>query len=405
MKKKLVSLLLTSLIIAPALSACNNEKVEPIDEGETVSAVALKAVNNLGVIYSTFSSDGVLFGETNLETRTVAMINDEDEKGLIFSVSYQVTPMYEYSKEYLKLVAGEEGTKLVVDEIVLKDDLPKDAQTLGGAAYTLKGTFRFEGYEEGFVAPKGYTPTDQYIGTTVSKSWNSLVKVTTIGDFQTIKGVQANEYVLFYGRFGGWYDKGKSELYSGAFVYDGDDAVMIYAGSITEDFYGEGDTLLIQPGDPVSVFGYASPYNGLFEVKPKKVTKLAESDPHVAGIKALEYKHYTVEELNKCGVSDTGRFVETEALKIKELPSKDYTVGKHWTIKAISAADATKEINIYVNYHVGEESQTAIKAFLDDAKAGDKAFTFKGVLSAYNSNQLTPVNTASGNAAQCFILA
>ena len=151
---------------------------------------------------------------------------------------------------------------------------------------------------------------------------------------------------------------------------------------------------------------FRSPYNGLFKVKPKKVAKLADGDEHIAGIADLVYKPYTVAELKAAKVSDTGRFVQTEALKIKELPEdKNYKVGSHWTIKVVSAADEDQEINLYVNYHVGEESQTAIKAFLDDAKAGNKAFIFKGVLSAYNSNQITPVNTVGGNAAACFILA
>ena len=394
--KRVIKYLATSVLISTMLVACNNKKVEPIDEEELINNLAVSAISDLGVTYSSFASDGVFFGETNLTTEVKQFVNEGDEKGLNFSVSYSVVAQYEYSSEYLKLVEN----KLVVDEIVLEDALDAESKALGGAAYTLKASVKFAGYDEGLSVP-GLTQTDEFVNQKLlDKNWNAIVKVTKTGTLHEIKSVSANDYVLFYGRFGGWYENTKAQLYSGAFIYNGDDAVMIYAGSISADFFNEDGSAKINPGDAVQVFGYASPYNGLFEVKPKSVVKLEETDPNAAAIQPLQYTSMTVAQMNEADITDTGRFVQSEALKLDgSLPSM--TVGKHWTIPVKSATDSTKKINIYVNYHVGSDSQNAIKSFLESL--GTSSFVFKGVLSSYNAYQLTPVNTADGNAANCFL--
>ena len=82
----------------------------------------------------------------------------------------------------------------------------------------------------------------------------------------------------------------------------------------------------------------------------------------------------------------------------KELP-KELKVGSHWTIKAQDGSG--NEITIYVNYHVGEAAQTAIKTVIEGL--GENTFTFHGVLSSYNKMQVSPVNTAAGSAAGAFV--
>lgn len=394
--KKVFTLLTTSLLLATMLTGCNNKKVTPIDEEELINRLATSAISDLGVTYSSFASDGVFYGETNLTTTVKQFVNEGDEKGLNFSVSYSVVSQYEYATEYLKL----QDDKLIVDHIVLADDLDAESKALGGAAYTLKASLKFAGYDEGINVP-GLTPTQDFVNQKLlDKNWNALVKITKTGSIHEIKDVQANDYVLFYGRLGGWYENSKDQLYSGAFIYDGNDAVMIYAGSITSDFFNEDGTAKINAGDAVQVFGYASPYNGLMEIKPKSVVKLEETDPHATAIQPLQYTNMTVDQMNNADITDTGRFVQSEDLKLDgALP--DMKVGKHWTIKVCSAADSSKKINIYVNYHVGEASQNAIKTFLQGLGSG--IFSFRGVLSCYNSYQLTPVNTEDGTAADCFV--
>lgn len=396
--KKVLSLLATSLLIGTMLVGCNGKKVEPIDEEELINKLAANAISDLGVTYSSFASDGVFFGETNLTTTVKQFVNEGDEKGLNFSVSYSIVSQYEYTKEFLKL----NEDKLVVDEIVLAEDLDTESKALGGAAYTLKASLKFAGYDEGLNVP-GLKQTDSFVNQKLlDKNWNAIVKVTTTGTLHEIKSVNANDYVLFYGRFGGWYENSKAQLYTGAFIYDGDDAVMIYAGSITSDFFNDDGTAKIVPGDAVQVFGYASPYNGLMEIKPKSVVKLEASDPHATAIQPLQYTSMTVAQMNAADITDTGRFVQSEALKLDgALPTMN--TGKHWTIKVCAVSDPAQKINIYINYHVGADAQNAIKSFLEGL--GSDSFVFKGVLSSYNAYQLTPVNTESGTAAACFLAA
>ena len=194
-------------------------------------------------------------------------------------------------------------------------------------------------------------------------------------------------------------------------IADGGAGTLLYAGKISDLCFNEAGEAIITKGDYVEIYGLVSPYNGLYEVKPQTITK---PDPvadaaKIALIQEPVFSSYTPKQINDGGIGLTGNLAEVSGLKLVATDDKKsladelsaLSTGSHWTLTAVDA-DGNK-IPIYVNYHIGADAQTAIKTLLTGLTATD-TFTFKGMISAYNKKQLTPLDFGGeGGAAACFI--
>ncbi|MFA6376996.1 MAG: hypothetical protein WCW63_00065 [Acholeplasmataceae bacterium] len=396
MKKTILTSALLLCLSVAALAGCDS-KVEPIDEGELINSLAATALSEVGVSYATFSTDGIAVGDIDLVTSINEKVSEEDEIGVNFNIDYTVTAQEAYNGNYLTYADGVLTAVLLTPDGITGCTL---AESLGGAVYTLAATISFAGYGDGFIAPKGLTVTDSLVGQDVgSKSWNCLVIAAdaVTGTFSEIKSTAVSgDYAYFTGRVSGWYQFGPDESYRGIFLSDGSDGIMLYAGSISTAFFSDSE-VLINKGDVISVYGLVSPYSGLFEVKPNSITKITDPTT-IASIAPLSYQTVGVTDITSGTTVLTGNFVSVPGLTLKTVPT--LTVGSHWTVVAQDASG--NELTIYVNYHVGETAQNAIKTIFESL-GSTGTFTFQGVVSAYNSLQVTPIATATTTADQCFI--
>ena len=152
--------------------------------------------------------------------------------------------------------------------------------------------------------------------------------------------------------------------------------------------------------------------NGLYEVKPQTIRKL-DATEDAAAIAAIADPIFTEMSLkdisNSSGFGLTGNPVEVKGLHL--VPTKeDVTLakeleglkaGNHWTL-TVADAEGNK-LSLYVNYHIGNAAQGAIKTLLSSLGEND-TFTFKGIVSAYNKKQLTPLDFGDeAGAAVCFV--
>lgn len=405
MKKK-ITLFVVSMMALPVLAACGSKGyVETRTEEEIVNQLGAQALSEVGVNLSKFAGEGVSYGETALVTTVNEKVWEKDEVGMNFSLVYELTAQETYAVEYLKLQDG----KLIADIITSQEAAAYEkAAAMEGAVYTLKAKISFAGYGENFVAPKGLTVTDTFKGKELAtKSYNTLVKVTKSGTIAEIKEAKKDDMVLFTGRVSAWFDYTKDQLYSGCFLTDGEDGVQLYAGKITDYFFDADGNKLINEGEIIQVFGQVSPYNGLFEVKPQKITVV--TDPvETAKIAPTSLKTMTVPEVKAAETKDTGNLIKVSGLKVKAYDKNGSTdpsvlsVGSHWSITVQDSEG--NEVLLYVNYHIGSAAQTAIKNTLSGMSASD-VFAFRGALSSYNAPQLSPVNTADFSAEEAISVA
>ena len=406
--KHIAKLSFALLLALPLMAGCGSKEYkETRTEEEVINELGQQALSEIGVTLSKFSSDGVALGETELVTSVNQKIYEKDEVGLDYTVKYSLSVFdgEQYKKDYL--VLNEAGDKLIADMVLASELDPETCpmgSSLGGAAYKVSAALTFKGYGEGFKAPKGLTVTESFVNKEiVKKSYNAVVKTVKSGSLHEIKATaQAKEMVYFIGRVSAWFEYSSSQLYSGLFITDGAEGIMLYAGCITTAFF-DGDTKLINEGDIISAYGEVSPYNGLFEVKPQKITLITD-EVEKAKVAPTQFSELTVEQVNASKQEDTGKLVTVSGLKVKSFNKDGSTdpsvlsVGSHWSITVEdSSGNSTL---LYVNYHIGEAAQTAIKDFLTNL--GTKSFSFRGALSSYNGCQLSPVNTADFTAAEGF---
>ncbi len=385
MKKNLIKCSLITLLALPFLVGCNAKGyVETRTEEEVVNELAQAVVAEVGVAYSKFSGDGVVLGDTDLVTTVNEKVWDEDQVGLNFSIKYTIVPMEAYTRDYLYLnEAGDKLTSIVVTTEELAE-FPT-ATSLGGAAYTLKAKVTFEGYGEGFVAPKGLTTTDSFVGQEVAtKNWNALVKTIKSGTLTEVKGSAiSGDMVVIRGRVSAAYNWIYEEIYRGVMITDGDDGILLYAGCLQASFYDSADgEMKIKINDIIEVYGEVSPYNGLFEVKPRTIRVVTEQ-ALIDAIKPNAFREPTVEDFVKYKMADTGALVRVTGLLVNmtKIALGKLKTGEHWVIE-LKNSDG-KKMNMSVNYHVGADVQTAIKDFLSNLNGA--TFTMSGMVSATSS--------------------
>lgn len=414
--KKILTLSVLSMLALPLIAGCGGKKgyVETRTEQEIIDQLLNSAISEVGVEYAKFSAEGLAVGETKLTTTVNQKVWDGDEFGLNYSFAYSLAAQEGYEKPYLAMNEAKDG---LVAEIVDSKEIAAHpeytlANALNGAAYTLSAKVTFTGYAEGFVPPKGLKLATQTPTASTNKSWSALVKCTLNGTIAEIKtGSDDGDNVITRGKIVAAYDWAKDGLYTGMVIADGKDGALLYAGKISDLCFDESGAAIIGKGDYVEVYGLVSPYNGLYEVKPQTIRKLdpVEDAEAIAAIADPVFEEVTVKAINSsAGVAMTGNSVKVSGLKLvaskedvtleKEL--EGLKAGSHWTLTAQDASG--EKINIYINYHIGNAAQEAIKTLLSGL--GEGTFTFQGMVSAYNKKQLTPLNYgAEGGAAACFI--
>lgn len=405
--KNVIKLSILAAIAACGLSACGQQPggyQEKRSEEEIIAELSTEALNDLGVAYAKFANEGLAYGNNELILSVNKKVWEDDKVGLDFTISYTVSqfdPTEVFIKEFVKL--NDTKDKVVADLVVASDlENCPTSKALGGAAYKLNAQMTFKGYGEGFVAPSGLKITDNFVGKVVNnKSWNAVDKITKSGTITEVKESAVDgDTVLFYGRICGWFnpacDDGDEGAFRGLWVGDGNDAVMLYAGSITKDAKGDDDKIKFAMGDVVMVYGVVSPYNGLFEVKPNKLVAVTD-ESIISSIAPVTYNEYTGDAFNKLQTKDTGKLSILRNCTLKSDLSKK-TPGSHIEAKVV-AEDGT-EVSLYMNYHY--INQTAALDFLKALSANQK-FDMYGTVSAYNGIQFN-LNVLPDNQAP-FVLA
>ena len=420
--KKVIKLSLLGLLAMPILAGCGKEPEptykEERTEVEIIDQLIKASVSEVGVEYAKFSAAGVAVGETALVMTVNQKVWEGDEFGMNFKFEYTLEEQEDYATDYLAL---NEGKDKLVAEIVDSAEIAAHpeytiANSLNGAAYYLKAKVSFAGYAEGFVAPEGLVRAETAPEKTMNKQWAVLVKCTFNGSISEIKvNTDDGDMVITRGKVVAAYDWRKGGLYTGMVIADGNVGVLLYAGKISDLCFDSEGNALIKKGDYVEIYGLVSPYNGLYEVKPQTIKKLDPADADdaakIGAVADPTFGSYTVPEINGGNIELTGNLAEVSGLKLvasdkegkvtlaQEL--EKLSTGAHWTLNAVDADN--NKIAIYVNYHIGAAAQTAIKTLLSGLSETD-TFTFKGMISAYNKKQLTPLDFGDeGGAAVCFV--
>ena len=408
--KNNLKLIALAMLVAPIIAGCDKPApgyIETRTEQEIVEELADASLLDVGVGYNKFSSEGVNFGETELTVNINQKVWEGDKAGLNFEFTYQVIPQESYTTEFLKLT-DKEGVPTLEADIVTPLDIDSypQAKVLGAALYILRAEITFTGYAEGFKAPSGLKITTDFVGQKISnKSWNALVKTTQSGKISEVKSAKSGDLVITYGRVTGAYQWTSDQLYSGLWITDGTDGLMLYAGTITEDFFDESGALAINVGDVVRIYGEAAPYNGLFEIKPKSAVKVTDQSI-IDTIAPASYPTITGAELKAMTVVDTGNIVKMSGLRLNSLDGSktvnpsSLNPGSHWTL---NCNDGTTDVTIYVNYHMGNDAQTAVKNFLSSLTSG-QTFSLTAAVSSYNAMQLNPLCVGNASVASSFTL-
>lgn len=379
--KKLLKLSLLALMAVPALVGCsNNKKANP---EETIKTETEAAFRDVGVAYAKFSSaDGLGLAGATLTKECVT------QNGFKFEFTYSlVASTDEYMLEYVKLQNDGLTLDVTIPEIW---ELPMDNQLF--AVYTLTGKAKFVGYD------KQDADYSSFVGQeTGSKDWKIKVNAVevrpVIEKISTVKKTHSDgDTVIIRGYVSGYYQKHENHFYTGVFVSDGPDSVMLYSGSLS-NYVNQ-----LEIGTLVQVIADWSAYNGLVELKPQSNgIAILKSDESIASPVVVDYTPAQFVDL-KGGSS--GNICKVEGLKLKTSSSdiNALKVGEHWTLEAEASS---KTITIYVNYHIGDAAMTAIKEKL--IANYDKTFTFTGTVGFYNNPQLSPlISFATTDAPSCF---
>lgn len=397
MKKNLIKSSLIALLALPFMVGCATKGYkETRSEEEIVNELANAVVAEIGVGYSKFSAEGVNLGDNALITTVNEKVWEEDQVGLNYTIKYSVVKSEDYPRDYLSInEAGDTLTSIVVTEEELAPFAM--AASLGGAAYTLKAKVTFAGYGEGFVAPNGLKTTNDFVGKEVaSKNWNALVKTIKSGTVTEVKeSTQSGDMVVVRGRVSAAYNWVYEEVFRGVVISDGDDGILLYAGCLQTSFYESATSeMKIKVNDIIEVYGEVSPYNGLFEVKPRTIRVVTEQDL-IDAIKPTAMRTQTVEEFASYKEKDTGALATVTGLKLDmtTIALGKLKTGEHWVINLKD--EEGHKMNMSLNYHIGAEAQEAVRTFLKGL-AKTETFSINGMISE-TSNKIEISCVVIGN--------
>ncbi len=380
MKKRLLTSGLLSALAIAALAGCGNKNTVNYDE--VLNKQAKLAFSQVAVSYRSFATtDGLSMCGEKLSREAITV------DGFKFSYTYSVTAQKEYDTEYVKINETGYYLDVIIPEIWELPDGYKEY-----AAYTLTGNATFQGY----VGDKK-DDYSKYVGQSFgSQNWNMRVNametrpvVLKIAD---AKKKNEGDLIITRGYVCGWLEKSTANFYTGVYIADGTDGMMLYAGSLS-NYVND-----LEIGSLVQVSATLSPYNGLIEAKP--VNNGIAVDIIDNTISQPELNVYTEADIKNAKVFNTGNMVKVENMTLAsdQATIEGLKVGEHWTF---DAKVGSTTVQMSVNYHIGKDSQQALK---DKLLANlNKKFTFIGNLSWYNKVQLAPcVTWETATAADCF---
>ena len=367
---KLTKFLLPA-ILALSLASCGGE-TKPINQQvvESVANVGSLVMNgSTGATYPDRSVSyelkyGQLIYVTLLVKKNYTDPADNTNKVADVTISYEMDATSKNNWTYKPYVRDSEG-KLLDDkgQFGVKDlgDNPTNFSAV------LTATISWSDYSE-------------QVSWNINVTFNSYTTVS-LEKFRTDGGVASGGYV----RTAGYITAKYYDTYAGVFIASGTKAVMLYAGNLESLMSSTG----AQIGDMVEVKGQYSPYNGLAEVKPDvmKVITTVPSDLEVKTPETMEIatSDWSIASMNK----NDCRIANMSNLKLSSWTGS-LTVGSHWTI--LFKTSDNKDVNIYINYHIGSEEQGKLKTKLEAATKGTTVFNFVGgIVSWYNAPQLSPL--------------
>lgn len=189
-------------------------------------------------------------------------------------------------------------------------------------------------------------------------------------------------------------------VYSGVYVQDGDYAIMLYAGQLSQYY----EQLQLKIGDSVHVKGVNSPYGGFNEIKPSEITKEIQGNlakPTVLTVTGEDYADVEHKLLGK----DGNLAKVTNAVYKSGTITVDVAGKVHNTLVfGFPKTDGSLvDVDVFASYHLGTDALNALKAVTDTLKPGDKV-NLDGNISVNENKFQFALNFLEGKTpAQCVV--
>lgn len=368
------------------LAGCASGEKKSESGGLDKAATETAAV--VGVAYNGYAgSAGISIGGGTL-------ITSHSQGNYQFDISYSVAPLKgTYTHTYLAV----EENKLVV-EIPTFDELKADNQEGTYAAYKLSGSFKYAKYL-GTDEDKDSAKVGQEV---LKHDWNIRINAEKVKpileEISVARQKQKNETVVTKGYVTAFMNNvDGDEFKNGVWIADGNDGMMLYGGNLASVMG------VIDIGDLILMAGTASPYNGLFEVNPKSITKLEAADNKIGN-------HVVVEpawkQMNEDEVKALAAVNANDPMLLPDVTiSTNVDELKDDGAIELSGKIGNTDITMYVNKHTNKAQRTALIAHLKANKG--KTCTLKSI-GGWNSDkfQFTIAQLVKdGNLNDCFIFA
>lgn len=258
--KKLPYLMLAPLLIS-GLAGCGSKK-EPAPTPKTDAEIVQEAIANPALVLT--QGGAIVYSGTTTQMKTGDYLLAMKQYDYSETQKVEITWSFDKSDKWTTKEYAKDKTRVTLTPATIFETKDEYKTTITATAKLNEAT----------------------ASTTFYAYQNRLVvKNKTIQEYRegfADGSITANENIRFYGYVTGKMD----DTYAGVYVNSGAYGIMLYAGNLEAQWNANE----IAVGDLVEVIGAASPYNGLFEVKPQVVKKATIDDLPVG---------YVVEEPTK----------------------------------------------------------------------------------------------------------
>ncbi len=335
MKRKLLSVALLAVLSVGLVTACNNDD-DVVDEDEYSISITNKA-----------------------ELQEAWYLGDSAR-----SVSVELTPTGNPTSE---IASGALTVESSAPTVIAATGLSLTAQGLGDATITVNW----------------HGASDSVALSVMESSYDSIASINAGLKAGTIKD---GDTVRFYGKVIGSMEQSTTHLYSGVYLGDGDESLMLYSGNISSVFFEDGEQV-ISLGDDIAVAADVSAYNGFYEFKPTYVVPL-DSLVTPYTVTAPIVTTLTEAGWNALTYTNVGNLIEMELTYVSGTVST--AASTHSTINCtIGDGDEKSSVALYVNYHIGTDEVSALADMINNLDEGD-ALTVTGVVGWYNGPEICP---------------
>ena len=184
----------------------------------------------------------------------------------------------------------------------------------------------------------------------------------------------------------------ESDIADGVYIQDGEYAIMLYSGTLEDDWYDND----IQIGDTVHVEGSLKPYNGLNEVAVSTLEKVEDNTIQTPVPLALNASNYSAEAL-------TGQDGRLFVLEDAVYSGGSINVGSHSNVYfTIGTGEDAIDVTLRLNYHTGNDEMKKFKGIVDGLQEEDLVDLY-GVIGWYNGPQLSPQFLADRDPSECIV--